>query len=280
MARIEQLRSGVDWLTITLAKDAPMASFWYLKALSSLHLIEAEGYKAKDKRLLGYDGKAIGGCFVGERYQDYMAQFSGHHADQVFYSIIREDAHVSRIDVRVDATYDVMPTDIARKGYEHAIRANERLPLQRRRKCYLLMGSDGGDTLYLGAPTSEQRGRVYNKERQSELPGFLRTWRYECIFRNHSAGRVVEALQSGTKDYSGTTLAIVAGWFGDRGIPVSQWGNTRTVPIRLVRTIPTDVEQRLTWIRKQVAPALRWLEEAGASNDMLEALGIMKMPQP
>jgi DNA relaxase NicK len=276
MTSIELIRSGIDWLTVTLGRDSPMADFWYLKAKSSLHLFESEGYKPKDKQLLGYYGKAIGGCFVGERHDGYMAQFSGHHADQVFWQVNRSDMHTARIDLRVDVTYTEMPNDIARKGFDHVLRANKELPVQRQRKCYLLMGSDGGDTLYLGAPTSEQRGRLYNKERESHHVNFNRTWRYECIYRNDSAARVVDAIREGEQDYSRTVLAIVASWWGNRGVPVSQWGRTASIPIRLTRTLPTDVEKRLSWIRAQVAPALRWLEEAGASNDMIEALGIMK----
>jgi len=276
MATIEAVRAGVDWLTLTLPRNAPRADLWYLTCVSALHLVETEGNKPKERKLLGYYGRSVGGCFVGERQQDYMAQFSSHHADAVFSNIYRSDAHVSRIDIRADVTYPVMPLDIARKGYRDAIRANNELPLSRRRKLYLLVGSDGGDTLYLGSPTSESRGRLYNKEVQSKHDLFMRTWRYEVILRNNRAVRAAEILFSRGESYSGAALGIVATWYASRGVSVRGWGGGEEIPINLARTISTDIDTRLEWLRRQVAPALRYLEEAGYTNELAEALGIMK----
>jgi len=279
MPTVEAVRAGVDWLTLTLPKSAVRAELWYLTCLSALHLVETEGNRPRDRKLLGYYGRSVGGCFVGEREQDYMAQFSSHHADTVFLNIYRNDAHVSRIDVRVDVTYPVMPLDTARKGYRDAVRASEQLPLSRRRRIYLLLGSDGGDTLYMGSPKSEQRGRLYNKEIQSEDPSFTRTWRYECVFRNDAAGRAAEILFSRGESYPRAAHAIVASWYDDRSVSVRGWRASEAIPIQLARTLPSDVESRLKWVRTQVAPALRFLEEAGFSNELIEALGIMRDPQ-
>lgn len=277
MPTIEAVRAGIDWITLTLPRSAARADLWYHTCLAALHLVETEGNKPKERTMLGYAGRGVGGCFVGRRDSDYIAQFSSHHADTVFSNIYRADAHVSRIDVRADVTYPVMPQDIARKGYRDAIRTNNELPSPRRRKLYLLMGSDGGDTLYMGSPKSESRGRLYNKEVQSEDVSFVRTWRYECVFRNDRAVRTAEILFSRGENYSRAALAIVATWYRDRGVSTAGWGGGETIPIKLARTLPSDVDTRLNWLRSQVAPALRYLEEAGFTNELIEALGIMKV---
>jgi len=271
---VEQIRAGIDWLTITLGKDKSGAGWWHSKAHEHLKELTTGQYQLKQYRMQGYDGWGAGGCFVGEREADYLAQFSGHYADDAFWSLVRDDAHTSRIDLRVDVKFAIMPQDVAKKGYRDAIRANSQLPAQRQRKIYIIVGSDGGSTLYVGAPSSEQRGRLYNKEVQSEDPLYARTWRYECVYRNDSAVRVCSILRAAGASDFGIIRSIVATWYKDRGIRTTELGRNGTITIPLTRTIPSDVEKRLLWLKNQVAPALRFLQENGASAEMLDALGI------
>jgi len=274
MQGIDQVRSGVDYLTATLNKGVHNAGWWASDAFKLLQQVADDGHLLRQYRMLGYDGHGAGGCFVGERETDYIAQFSGHYADSAFWPLFGDEIHISRIDLRVDVVYSTMPKGIAKKGYRDAIRANEGLPVQRRRKVYLLMGSDGGDTLYLGSPTSEQRGRLYNKEVQSEDPFFERTWRYECVYRNDSAGRVAQIITHEQSNATDTIRSIVASWYKTRGIHTRQLGGSRSIAVPLARTLPSDVEKRLSWLRNQVGPALRYLQEMGATEEMLDALGI------
>jgi len=271
---VEQVRAGIDWLTLTLGKDRSASAWWFDKAIKHIKELTIGSYQLKQYRMQGYDGFGAGGCFVGEREKDYIAQFSGHYADDAFWSLARDDAHCSRIDLRVDVKYKIMPQNVAKEGYKRALASNRELPTQRQRKIYIIVGSDGGSTLYIGSPTSEQRGRLYNKEVQSEDPLYSRTWRYECVYRNDSAQRVVSLVRAaGAADFD-AIRSIVATWYRDRGVSVAHFGRSATIAVPLTRTIPTDVEKRLTWLKHQVAPALRFLQENGASVEMMEALGI------
>jgi len=271
---IDAVKAGIDWLTFTLSKDKPAASWWLNKGYEHIRTVAHQGHELKQYRLNGYDGYGVGGCFVGERPNDYMVQFSGSWADDAFWALYRNDCHVSRIDLRVDVKYKIMPQTVARKGYRDAVRANNELPIQRRRKIYILMGSDGGDTLYVGSPSSDQRGRLYNKEIQSEDPLYQRTWRYECVYRNDAASRVATVTyEAGSHDFS-AIRSIVATWYANRGISTRQFSTGAIITLPLTRTIPSDVEKRLVWLKTQVAPALRFLQEHGATTEMLEALGI------
>lgn len=279
MSAIDQVRAGIDWLTMTLPTDHHGSSWWANAGYEALRSVVATGHEMKQYRLNGYDGHGVGGCFVGERQDGYMCQFSGAFGDDAFWSLYRPDCHVSRLDIRVDVKYTVMPQDVARKGYRDAIRSNNELPAGRRRKIYLLVGSDGGSTVYVGSPSSDQRGRLYNKEIQSEDPLYSRTWRYECVYRNDAAQSISAVINAaGAEDFD-TIRSIVATWYHSRGLSTRQFATGSIVTLPLVRTIPSDVERRLAWLRTQVSPALRFLRESGATTEMYEALGIIPITE-
>lgn len=275
-SNVARVAAGIDWLSMSLDRNAPNSGWWANTAHEVMNEVVGEGHVRKGYKLNGYDGWGAGGCFVGERVDGYFAQFSGSYADDSFWRLYRPDAHLSRLDLRVDVQFKEMPPNVARKGYRDGIRANDKLPLARRRKLYLVMGSDGGDTLYVGSPSSDQRGRLYNKEVQSEDPRYSRTWRYECVYRNDYAGAVAQAvIAAGEADFS-AIRTIVSQWYGNRGISTSAFATGETSVVPIVRTLPSDVDKRLAWLRSQVAPALRWLQDAGASTEMWESLGLIK----
>jgi DNA relaxase NicK len=167
-----------------------------------------------------------------------------------------------------------MPSNIAKEAYRDATVANRRLPSHRRRKLYIIVGSDGGDTFYLGSPSSDQRARIYNKEVQSEDPDFVRTWRYECVYRNDYATSVANTLNRTAFVIEEAVLSIVASWLQQRGINCAllKAGDGMALPIS--RTLPTDIETKLRWIRTQVRPTIKLLIERGMQDELLEALGI------
>src|SRR3982750_3078630 len=160
----EEIRSGIDWLSITLTKDKPNASWWHHCLFMHITGLRTLGYDLKERSMLGYQGWACGNCFIGEREDDYFCQMTGYHANEAFELAYRDDAHVSRIDVQVTVKYAVMDYNVAREAYDASMASNELLPSKRRRKIYIICGSDGGDTLYVGAASSETRVRLYNKE--------------------------------------------------------------------------------------------------------------------
>lgn len=273
-AQVEAISAGVDWLTMTVPYHAQDAGWWQSRASECLVEVKEEGHQMRPSTMLGYAGWRCGGCFVGERMDDRMVQFSGSYADRFYERLYRKDAHFSRVDLRVDVKFSEMPATIAKKGYASALRANSKLPASRRRKIYILMGSDGGDTLYIGSPTSEQRGRLYNKEVQSEDSTYTRTWRYECMYRNDAARAAIDAIIGLSGDTVGRIKSVVATWYNQRGIYTGHFAGSETVTLPIARTLPSDVEKRLVWLKSQVAPALRMLREHGALNEALEALDL------
>jgi hypothetical protein len=271
---VEEITSGVDWLSMSMPWEADNMQLWYIAGINRVNTISKLGYELKERSMLGYDGYSAGNCFVGERGDGVMMQFTGHHADGAFQALYRADARVPRIDLQVTVKYKTMPDYIAKEAYNDAISANNRLPSHRRRKIYIILGSDGGDTIYVGAPSSDQRGRIYNKQVQSEDPEYIRTWRFECVYRNLQ-GSVVAAYLAGRVGSHTTTIRdIVAAWYGKRGIDCSDFTTGGINPIPIQRTIPTDVEAKLKWLNTQVRPTVKYLIEIGLIGELSEALAI------
>jgi hypothetical protein len=253
------VRAGIDWFSCTVKPDAPDLSRWKRACIARLELMKHEGYELRPSVLQGYKGIQAGACFFGDRPDGYLMQLSGVHADAGFDSVYMRDAHIARIDVQCTVQLEVMDTTIAQVAYGSATRANLNVPRPRRRKLFLITGSDGGDTFYLGSTSSEQRGRLYNKEVQSEDPQYTRCWRYEVVFRNELASGIAAGLANLREKRPRHVEAIVSLWYHSRGVDTSLLDTTTTAPLPLLRTIPTDVERQLRWIENQVAPTIRRL---------------------
>lgn len=270
----EEVRSGVDWLSITLGKDKPNASWWHHCLLMHISGLRIGGYDLKERSMLGYQGWACGNCFIGEREDDYYCQLTGHHADGAFELAYRSDAHISRIDMQTTVKYKEMDYNVAREAYDGTLAVNALLPLARRRKIYIICGSDGGDTLYVGSPSSEIRTRLYNKEVQSEDTDYTRCWRYECVFRNDYATGYAKELYEAVDNRMGRCAAIVAEIYRRRGIRCG-WVDSDELPcLPIIKTLPSDVEKRLWWLENQVKPAVRKLTDAGFRDKVIAALGL------
>lgn len=271
MPVVEALYSGIDWLTLTLPSDAAGYAEWRNKGIRELERIATAGYVLKPRGLLGYYGLSAGNCFVGERDGDSMMQFTGHHADGAFDRVFRSDAHISRVDMQVTVKTVERHADVAKQAYNGATLNNDSLPQGRRRKLVLIVGSDGGDTVYVGSPSSDARGRIYNKEVQSEQPEFTRCWRYEVVYRNSNATTASAAIYAQGSDHTRICQIAVASWFGSRGVDVNWFFSGILEPLPLKRTLPTDIEAKLRWLEVQVAPTIRYLCELGY-RDTLQAM--------
>lgn len=272
MPTVETLHAGIDWITLTMQRNADGYGEWRNKGIRELERIATKGYVIKPRGLLGYYGISCGNCFVGERDEDSMMQFTGYHADSAFDKVYRSDAHISRIDMQVTVKTVERVQDVAKQAYSGATADNDSLPPSRRRKLTFIMGSDGGDTVYVGSPSSDQRGRIYNKEVQSEQPEFTRCWRYEVVYRNSIATTASATIYAHGSDHTRICQIAVASWFGKRGIDVNWFFSGILEPMPLIKTLPTDIEAKLRWLEIQVAPTIRLLCELGFRDTLIQML--------
>lgn len=271
---IEQVTAGLDWLTMTLPVDAPSDQEFVRRGLICLDKIAEEGNQLQYRDMLGYGGVGCGGSFVGSRIDTHLIQFSGRHADMFFSEVYRRDAHISRADVQVTCKFKVMPKRVAKEAYRAATKENESISVGRRRKIYIIVGSDGGDTCYIGSSSSDQRGRLYNKEVQSEDPLYTRTWRYEVMLRNEAASDLCRTCEDKSTNRAQFCSDMVAIWYEKRGVEIPWLVSDTTMAIPPIKTLPTDIERKFNWLRHQVSPTIRYLLTVSDKATILALLGL------
>lgn len=268
---IESMTAGIDWYSASYQYEGLKAMQVTRAGQDYLGHMAKNGYELKARSLYGYDGHMAGGCFVGLLDRRIYMQFTGAHANDVFESVYMREAHQSRIDMQVSVKYVEMPLTIAKEAYHDASIENDLLPITRRRKLTMYTGSDGGDTFYCGSMSSSQFGRLYNKEVQSGLDIFARTWRYEVVFRDELAVQWANSLFSNLNAKEQYIAAAVYDWWRKRGV-VPLFDRRNAIVIEpLLELRQTDARRKLEWIRTQVMPSIRYLREAGY-GDTLDAI--------
>lgn len=263
---------GVDWISATLGREELDDQTWLYDAIHALEEVQSLGNTYKRRSLLGFDGWESGGCFVGSNETMHYAQFAGSHANGAYTMLEHPKVHIARIDLQATVQYSQELPKEGRFQYARAIYHNKTLPTHRRRTINLYAGSDGGDTVYLGAPSSDTRGRLYNKAVQSGEAVFARSWRYEVVYRNRYAASVFRQLINKGGAAATIILPIVAEYYSERGINILGVGDWESNPIQMEKPAPTDVERKLRWVRNQVVPTIRKLAELGYAEELMEVI--------
>lgn len=271
---IEQVTAGVDWVSCTLGVNEVDYQVWKGDALYALQKVCDEGYTLITRKLLGFEGYGAGNSFVGENATHGYAQFTGEKAHWAYDYLIHPKAHYSRIDLQITAKYEVAALNEGKRCYRAAMDNNKALPSGRRRKIWLIIGSDGGDTCYIGSASSDQRARIYNKEIQSEAISYTRCWRYEVVWRNELATLLARNVLNGVTPREHHIMAIVLDWLAKRGVKLPDMARREVVVLPIERTRPTEHEASLKWLREQVRPTLERLRQANLYHQALGALGI------
>ena len=271
-AKAQTVYAGVDWISATLGRDEIDNQTWLYENLHALEDVQRYGNTYKRRSMLGFDGWESGGCFVGSNDTMHYAQFAGKYANDAYHMIDHPKVHVSRIDLQITVQYDVELIKEGRYQYARAIHHNKGLPDHRQRKIHLFAGSDGGDTIYIGSPSSDQRGRLYNKAKQSGEQAYERSWRYEVVYRNQLALGVFRRVFDSGDAASTVILSEVLDWYLQRGVVVLDIRNSGSNAIAPPKQPKSDVERKLRWIRNQVVPTIRKLAELGYAEELMETI--------
>lgn len=274
MNNIEWVEAGYDYLSATLPLGAPRSTQWAQTGARILEEISLEGHQVKPRSMNGYSGLGVGNCFIGERDDGYFINLTGEYADRYVDAIKHPEMHVSRVDLQITVKFAETQLRLAKEAYSNATHHNGTLPPHKRRKLYIIVGSDDADTLYIGAPSSEQRGRLYNKALQSGLDRYLGCWRYEVVYKNDLASQCVNLGYHTTLPRSKYIVANVRRWYADRGVSIDFLQSCGDVVIPRQRHIRTDVERKLEWLEGQVKPTVRYLCELGFRDTILVLLGL------
>jgi DNA relaxase NicK len=266
MDSVESLEAGIDWFSGTMHIEGGNVVQWREAAMELLRERITDGNKVEARSLYGYEGFWAGGAFVGSSQERIYVQFSGTPADAAFKRLYSDDMHLARLDLQVTARFRVYTADVVNRAYEGANAINLTLPNSRRRKLVVYSGNDGGATLYIGSPTSEQRCRIYNKEIQSERPEYERCWRYEVVLRNDYAGAMGKALRARPQAHTAVICDAVGAWIAQRGVSPPWTVRDAANAVPRVRRDPTDTERALWWLSSQVRPTVQQLIAKGFAD--------------
>lgn len=268
----ELLTAGVDWLTATThagEDPAPLRAFGRWRLDQAL----AHGGKLRVSGHQGYRGHAANHVFWGERPDGGIVVLSGAEAQECWSVPVALAAHVTRLDLQVTAQLDRDQPRLAWQHYHQVERAQRRegRPIVPR----IIYTPLRGDTLYLGARTSDVHARCYDKHR--EQPGQYPpgAWRYEVEYR-HAPAQLAGTELLARSAVLPSVISTVHGWFADRGaVPAFSAPADLEGPLQLdLSRSRSDDEKSLTWLTEQVRATVARLVEHGRLDDVLRALGL------
>lgn len=269
-------RVAVDYFTVTATlSDGKVLWVPAGKIISSLNDV----MQHKPWRFFGYTGfyfshKNLGHFAYGEspyEEQGLIIQASGEFADRYISHFLTDNARYSRLDLSVDAKLEPPDPNVALAGYEWIVKNQIG-----DRKYSFVTNNLGGQTLYVGARSSDQFARLYDKA--SEVgkgePGSL--WRYEIELKGARAKTTVQQLKMLMPIRTRRIAAIattVHDFFTKRDIrPIFSRLQGESLDLHL-EAVTMDDQRRIVWLRKQVAPTVRDMLTQG-NVEVLEALGV------
>jgi DNA relaxase NicK len=160
-------------------------------------------------------------------------------------------------------------TALSRQIYRdagHVAPVNGRPPMRS-----LIVNSNGGSTAYIGARSSEQYGRVYDKGIESKTLTAGRWWRWEVELKGHASWSM--ASQLSRIDEPGVMIcATVANWFRVR----TSHTYTSSLASGTIVGSPhtTSIDAKLSWLARGVRPTVQFLVERVGLDRVLFALGL------
>lgn len=264
-----RIAATVDWLTAT------HRGVGYSRALATygMHLVSREARMGNPRSpwaFYGYVGTVSGRASVGERRDGAICVVRSDLAAEVWKHVHSFADHVSRIDLALTVWY-ARPMEGVTDEYEAAI-----LGRSKQAGHPITVGrwhsAKGGETLYIGARSSERFCRIYNKHAQSGSADYQNAWRYEVEYKGDAAGAVADALAV-TNDQPGCISDTVLDYLARYGLHLPI--DTGSLAVRDRHQLDTTTDaKRLEWLRSSIRPTILGLVERQGYEKVLETLGI------
>ena len=261
--------TGVDWLTVTATAHSARRRLQKVGEWIGGTELRA-GHERSPQRLRDYIGWRCGGVIVAERRDSLICQVSGSTASRHWRRTLVGAHNVTRLDVQVTTLCPLKRWDEANDQFER-IEADGHL--QRRAGWHSRITTrPTGSTLYIGAPTSARRLRLYDKHAEDPLSYPAGAWRYEVQARAGLARSLTTYLADGSGGrFAG--VATVHECFSARGVQPRFRASGGGVLGRVPRT-RTNVERQLRWIDHQVRPTIVKLVADGYGDALRSILDL------
>jgi DNA relaxase NicK len=136
----------------------------------------------------------------------------------------------------------------------------------------LVKDTNGGQTLYFGARSSERFGRIYDKGRESRSCAAGLWWRWECEFKQRVSAMLSRGLVS-SADPTSYIRGLVTDFYYKRcGLRLTK------ISCPVIYNEPPDRsvgEKQLHWLACGVRPTLAKLIDHYGRERVLTALGLL-----
>lgn len=277
---IDDLRAGVDWLTVTAkakdARDALAAECFRLKSV-----LGASGERFRPWVFKGYTGFSIAGLRWGTRLDSDIAMLSGVDAHQNWYAVGEWCENCSRVDLAVTVNCNRAYAGLLDTYYGYL---NSPQAKHVKFSSSITKNSAGGQTLYVGSRASRAFARVYDKGLEAGLEDEQgKLWRYEIEFKKPLARQVLSALHANkylpvdvhwNEEVAQSIVSTVFVWFQARNLPpLFTRRENEAISLECEARVTSD-EVSLNWLTTQVRPTVMRLAQRGRLHKVKEALGL------
>lgn len=277
---IDDLRAGVDWLTVT-AKDFGLRGDLYYECQRIKAILEVNGDRVRKWTFKGYTGYSVGGLRWGSRQDSDIAMLSGSDAHQNWYAVGEWCENCSRVDLAVTVNVNRAYPELLDTYYNYL---NEPRAKHVKYSSTIMKNSAGGQTLYIGSRASRAFARVYDKGLEAGLENEQgKLWRYEVEFKKPLAKQVLSALHTNkylpvdvhwTEEIAQSIVSTVFVWFQARNLPpLFTRRENDSISLECEARITSD-EVSLNWLTTQVQPTVMRLSQKGKLQAVKEALGL------
>lgn len=227
----------------------------------------------RERSLLGYAGRGNSISFLGRRADGWLVRTSGPGAHELSRHLVPAIWYASRVDIAVDVWVGFDPDSIIGACFDMALASRETSVTGFKRKVRLVDSGGDGNTLYLGARTSQVFSRIYNKGKESGEERYDGCIRLECQYNGATAREVHKALDLGGYNV-GSMVAAVVSCIGKAGVPVDiSTGGARPLDWA-IETPKTDALKQVKWLREQVGPTARQIEHIYGKGAVASILGL------
>jgi len=266
---MELVEYGVDFIRVTTSDE--------LVAIPLRDVFEAawldewiKGANRKPRSMLGYDGEGWEHGFMGQRNDGWMLQLSGGISHDYARKILIRDVNCTRIDLQLTFKLDIDNPGFGKTELEKAEGRKWRGEVHQGTNFILIDGrGKKGDTVQIGARSSENYGRLYDKARESGEDIYEQCWRYEVEYKGDAARYHAKAL---AQNIDRKTIAgILKSRFSDWGFS-TDWFDALPIGGVQYKRSSYDKDRILSWLAKQVNPSIQKLLQNGTGLDELGAV--------
>lgn len=262
------MSAGVDWITVTTPE--PISSmFLAMHVTGIVDHQRASGAIEKPWGMSGFSGFKVGNIEFARRGDEFMVRLMSDTAANCWRDVYHLGFSCTRLDLQVTVE---MNRECQRVVWDYYQRANEKSSARiRGPNNRVILGNDGGATLYCGERSSQRFGRCYAKGPQSKLDFFSTCLRFEVQYNGKMAKLVSAKMEKAPADFE-FALERSVSFFEER---------IGHIPIRIGSVIKdtcprqrSDVQKKLEWFRNSVRPSVQLLGKLGYAAEVLEALGL------